>query len=644
MQQTKDGEGVARPHSRSWADHGASDCFDLSHLEPEDGGLQQGPALSSLSDTERQDQTPTSNATSGEDGLFLHSDPINLGQPLQTRENPVCSFLFDSAQLKYDSTTGQLRYFTPLVGYQLYADQLAGPHRNSAGSWHLQRRLHHMIKDLNAEAYDHLMTCFWTHYNNALQIVDQATFQQDRDGDKLHYSGFLHVCCLAMGFRYADRSRPDIKALDRGNRHSTFHESARYMVETELENPRGLTTVQGLLILSDLECAVGRDRSGWMYAGVACRFAFDMGLTIDHSKSTLPQQEIRSRQRLLRACVFYDRIWAIFSGHPTVIKRSDLCMAEFSPAYSTLISSISESSTRLAESPTETEAWEALLGVMELAIKVSSYAGNAAPTAGSDDGTTKFMEAAALHGELESWQRKLPHQLKWNSENMQNSPAMFFFIHQLFHSTLIQLHRSLVENQKPQLYEGAEQIPAFETTSPFQTLSKGICLENATTIVRIMDAYCTRFGMQSVSVFSPQPVSVALTALLANLSELGYSPQTATILQHVHTLSKVLQKWSLSYQTAQNMCTVLDHILPQTRRDVSNRTELGYCDGSLQGLPQQSSLQPPPQRGLEEVTCLEQWPPFQGNSIIATKDAITVARFDISRPTANRDLHGDMSI
>ncbi|KIX98580.1 uncharacterized protein Z520_05881 [Fonsecaea multimorphosa CBS 102226] len=642
-EQTQSAEHVAQQSAGSWPHRNSGDHFDLPHLDSEVVVLQEDQGLSSPGDNEPHDQTPTSNATSGEDGAVLCSELADRGHLQEGCEDTAHSFLFESTRLKYDGTTGQLRYFTPLARYQLYADQISDSQGSSSGSWHLQKRLHHMIKDLTTETYNHLMTCFWTHYNEALRMIDQEAFEQDRDRDKLHYSGFLHICCLAMGFRYADKSRPDIKTLDRGNRHSTFHESARYTVETELENPRGLTTIQGLLILSDLECAVGRDRSGWMYAGVACRFSFEMGLTIDHSKSTLPQREMQSRQRLLRACVFYDRIWAIFSGHPTVIRKSDLFSTGFSLTYSKVLTSASEVSTRLAESPGETQAWDALLELMELAIKVSSHITNAASTSELNEATGKLVAAAALHGELESWQRNLPAQLRWNAENVQSSRAMFFFIHQLFHSTLIQLHSSLVEDEPDQLHQSAGKISEVSTTSSFRTVSKNVCLENAMSIVRNVDAYCTKFGMQSLIVFTPQPASVALTALLTNLAEFENSAKTTTILQQVNTLAKVLRKMSESYHTAQSVCTVLDHVLPRTKTAASSHTaELGSHNEVLQDVPQ-PPFQPVLQRSLSRPMHLEHWPHFQGSGMIADKDTIAATRFDNSRQTTHRGVHGEIS-
>lgn len=381
---------------------------------------------SGLSDDDAQNDTPSSNSTSSDNTFSLHSNTVNPEQ-LQSTGDSMRSFLHHSTQLKYDSATGTLRYFSPVAKYQRYADRLMDSQNYSSGSWHLERRLQHMIQDIDTETLDHLMSCFWLFYNNTLQVVDQTTFQEDKDGDKLHYSRFLHVCCLAMGFRYADKSRPNIKALGRGDRRSTFYLCVQEMVETELESPRGLTTIQSLLILSDLECAVGRDRSGWMHSGTACRLAFEMGLTMDHSKSNLSRQEVEIRQRLLRACVFYDRLWAIYSGHPTVIKRSDLSLTEFSHVYSTNRIPFAESSTLQVESSLKTEEWDALFQLMELSIRVPGYIVDATSLNEFDEGTSRYMIAATLQSALESWQRHLPPHLRWNSDGIQNSSGIFLF-------------------------------------------------------------------------------------------------------------------------------------------------------------------------------------------------------------------------
>ena len=116
------------------------------------------------------------------------------------------------------------------------------------------------------------MDLFWEYYNSVLHIVHREAFNSDLQaptsiGNNKYYSGFLHICILAMGYRFADLEREDMKMITLGNRECTLHREAKYMLDMELERPGGIPSVQAFLLLGDLECGVGRDNTGWMYAG-----------------------------------------------------------------------------------------------------------------------------------------------------------------------------------------------------------------------------------------------------------------------------------------------------------------------------------------------------------------------------------------
>ena len=112
------------------------------------------------------------------------------------------------------------------------------------------------------------MNLFWEHYNSVLQIVHRGAFEEDMaNSNNKYYSGFLHISILAMGYRLADLDREDMKKITLGNRECTLHREAKYMLDMELERPGGIPSVQAFLLLGDLECGVGRDNTGWMYAG-----------------------------------------------------------------------------------------------------------------------------------------------------------------------------------------------------------------------------------------------------------------------------------------------------------------------------------------------------------------------------------------
>lgn len=237
--------------------------------EPDETGTP-GLPVPSHPGSQAPNLTPGTNAMSADNHSVLDVGPSARGQVYSTAPS-LQSLLFETPQLQYSSATGQLSYTGPVERLQHYGHGFMQSPDTPPGSWHMQRRLSHIISELDQETYDYLMTCFWSSYNAHLMIVDQEAFQRHKieDGDQVHYSTLLHLCCLAMGFRFADKSRMDIQALIRGNRDSIFHGNARYMVESELKKPHRLSTVQSLLILGDLECAGGSDTTSWMYTGLS---------------------------------------------------------------------------------------------------------------------------------------------------------------------------------------------------------------------------------------------------------------------------------------------------------------------------------------------------------------------------------------
>ncbi|RVX68683.1 hypothetical protein B0A52_07110 [Exophiala mesophila] len=404
------------------------DGSDLQVATGPDGTEVPGVNVPSHSKGQALSLTRGTNVLSADEYSMLDVSSSDRGQ-VRASAPSLQSLLFTTSRLQYSSTTGQLSFLGPVERLQHYGDGFMQSPGTPPGSWHMQRRLSHIISELDQETYDYLMTCFWSSYNDHLKIIDQDAFQQHEieDGDQLHYSTFLHLCCLAMGFTFADKSRLDVQALIRGNRDSIFHGNARYMVEPELKKPHRLSTIQSLLLLSHLECAGGNDSMSWMYAGLACRFAFEIGLTLDHSKSSIPQREIENRHSLLQACVFYDRMWATISGHPTVIGRSDLLFTK--PSYKSSDSQDSTSPLRVHQpGHVDMQSCDALWNLMDLATKVPRHANLVAPNHASGGDPSQLLATATLHEELQFWQKELPAQLRWNPEHNPNLSLSCLFL------------------------------------------------------------------------------------------------------------------------------------------------------------------------------------------------------------------------
>ena len=226
----------------------------------------------------QQNNTPRSMPDESMDGDNGYQNEINLSSSAIVETHPppriqaskkeglVHMLLSTRGHLSFDQLSGRLRFFGPASNFHIYADSpTAVDVRESPEQ---VRRTERIIRSLTIETHDYLMDLFWEYYNSVLHIVHKEAFNEDMQSlNNKYYSGFLHISILAMGYRFADLDREDMKKITLGNRECTLHREAKYMLDMELERPGGIPSVQAFLLLGDLECGVGRDNTGWMYAG-----------------------------------------------------------------------------------------------------------------------------------------------------------------------------------------------------------------------------------------------------------------------------------------------------------------------------------------------------------------------------------------
>jgi hypothetical protein len=197
--------------------------------------------------------------------LVKEQSPFRTLDPKQ--EDIVHRLLSTKGNLSFDQLSGRLRFFGPTANSHVYAESPV--QFDSREPAEQVRRAERIIRSLTSITHDYLMSNFWDYYNSVLHIIDRAAFESDRESQNpKFYSSFLHISILAMGYRFADLDREDMRKINLGNRESTLHREAKYMLDIELERPGGMPSVQALLLLGDLECGVGRDNTGWMYSGV----------------------------------------------------------------------------------------------------------------------------------------------------------------------------------------------------------------------------------------------------------------------------------------------------------------------------------------------------------------------------------------
>lgn len=187
---------------------------------------------------------------------------------LGSQNSPMVHKLLSTrGHVSFDQLAGRLRYFGPTTNCHIHSNITSASDECRRQAKEQERRTQRVLSALPQTTHDYLLDLFWRCYNSVIQVVDRTAFEEGKDaGGGLFYSGFLHICILAAGYRFADKQRPDMRAITLPERESTLHREAKYMLDYEMERPGGIPSIGALLILGDLEVGCGRDNAGWLYS------------------------------------------------------------------------------------------------------------------------------------------------------------------------------------------------------------------------------------------------------------------------------------------------------------------------------------------------------------------------------------------
>ncbi|KAL5340905.1 fungal-specific transcription factor domain-containing protein [Aspergillus crustosus] len=516
------------------------------------------------------------------------------------RSSMAHRLLSSRGHVSYDQLAGQQRYFGPTTNCHIYLDIGSESEESRIQAREQNRRTQRVLSSLSQASQDYLMRLFWKHYNAVIRVVDQEAFQIGRETGGPFYSGFLHICILAAGYRFADKQRPDMFRIALPGRESLLHREAKYMLDYEMERPGGLPSIAALLLLGDLEVGCGRDNAGWLYSGMAYRLCFDVGLHLDRSGSGLSQRDIEIGRMTLWACVIFDRYWALFLGRPTALKPDDLEIYELSQQFDRLGTSPPTSQ----EKTLELQIYQALFELMEMAGKITAIGSmHSISSRGADHDRAVYLRMAALDSELEKWYARLSHSLKYTTQNAETAPPSFFLLHQQYYSTMIMLHRpfagydDILDNQG----ERNTNHNNHNHSSPpgvkhLAALSQATCTNCAGRIAQIFWQQRQRFDTRRIFVTGLQHAGNAATALVAAIASSNDTAANDKSMRYLECLVAVLDDLCEAYQPAEQMTKIYKTVLQELRElqpalQLSNfvvparRGSSADCDSESENVP-----------------------------------------------------------
>ncbi|OAL24798.1 hypothetical protein AYO22_05587 [Fonsecaea multimorphosa] len=549
---------------------------DSSHRGFEEEVIHGSPAsadaaLETVRDESALDTTKCQNSVRQRSA----SEPYQLNNGQST----VWSLIYGPDRFIYDRRKGRIHYFSPSTCYKRYqsSDDQALLEPSP-----VDKHSYKIIADLPTDLESYLMDLFWRRYNSTLFVVDQQPFCNDQaSGGSTYYSGFLHLACLAMGFLFADKTRLGMQQVTLSDNCSVFQREAKFILDRELEDPQGLPIIQAMLVLSDVECAYGRDDLAAMHIATSCRLAFDFGLNLDCSRFGLSEAEIKFRKGLLRSCLIYDQAWALYMERPTNMKIADISSSCLANRISHVVNgaAVLQGKSMNESVPSHEDLHgqilDALLELSELSSRIQALA-QPRLTFGRIADEDRLIDVAALDAKLKAWYSNLPRRLTWTEENIRDAPRLFFIMHQQFYVAQVNLHGPYgryedalgVELDKSQVY--GRSAGDDGDVGALQHLARSITMNAAMKISQGFSTYRQRFGTCETGVFSLQQGGTALLALMSTTKVSKEAGKRNSGLNHLYMLTEQLREMAQVYSPAEVMCRVVKHEMDRLEIDFND--------------------------------------------------------------------------
>ncbi|KAH6880094.1 hypothetical protein B0T10DRAFT_565866 [Thelonectria olida] len=241
---------------------------------------------------------------------------------------------------------------------------------------------------------------------------------------------------LVTGLSYTDKKRLESEGFD-GSAYTSamLHEKTKNMAKMEMGRPRGITTIQGLLLLGSLDFRSSDNPAGsiqvgfpissmlrlWLRhdSGLALRMVFDVGMHASPSSLGLTERDEQIRYMVLWASLVTDKFWSMYLGRPTTPNTSNIDPGCLFFDFSRLIAC----RPIVHQKKVGTRIYEAPLRLMEL---VTPLCETRFPSPSNT--TETHLKIAAMEQSLKRWYSGLEADLKWPSEWQTFMPSSYFLL------------------------------------------------------------------------------------------------------------------------------------------------------------------------------------------------------------------------
>jgi hypothetical protein len=163
-----------------------------------------------------------------------------------------------------------------------------------------------------------LLDIYWTWLHPLHNCVYRPVLIMDLALGGPYCSNFLLMCIFGLAARHLpDQSQGPLGVT---NAHQFVLQAKQLLLEEMASSIPSIPTIQGLLILSGVHCAMGKSSEGWLYTGMAFRMMADVGLHLPLNKLAALESrtpaEWETRRRLYNSAYIWDKTLSLALGRP----------------------------------------------------------------------------------------------------------------------------------------------------------------------------------------------------------------------------------------------------------------------------------------------------------------------------------------
>ncbi|RFU26448.1 hypothetical protein B7463_g9888, partial [Scytalidium lignicola] len=355
-----------------------------------------------------------------------------------------------------------------------------------------------------------------------------------------YYSEFLLNCILACAVRLS--TRVAIRSLS-----ELYIKRAKTHLVDALEHAI-IATLQGFCLLSEFEMSSGNDQAGWLYAGIACRLLFDLGLHQDCTDLVrighLSESEAAIRRQVFFGCMVNERLWCIYLGRPSLIKLPDF----------------STPKPKIADPSFETQTQAAWVDLSILSSEIADIFN--CPSLIDEQTIRRLIEVDAR---LHSWYDSLPPVLSWKGSREMDLHSCVFALHMQFYGIQILVFRTSIMTRRkfsPAAFS-EEEICKLRGLTLDQ--SRLLYRDSAMQIARLLIAFQQKVGIERVPTVMLDNLYIATIALISYVSKKnGAQDVVENEIQCIVSLLDSLETLQTHYQVARRMRLTLSDVLERS--------------------------------------------------------------------------------